>query len=210
MVRALPNDSLLVVAVETPAGAPIFRTAGEAGPVADTASMIPWLAGARVRVALRAEGLGRLPIAPAPPSRAPALVGLLVLTAGLTLVTVRHLRREHELARMRSEFTASVSHELRTPLAQILLYGETLVFDRARSGRARRTAAEVIVREARRLMRMVENALHFARAERRLVELAPERVRLAGAASRSSSARWSTSSSSPSSAAAARWSHAPS
>jgi signal transduction histidine kinase len=56
-----------------------------------------------------------------------------------------------------------VSHELRTPLAQILLFGETLQLGRVRSDDDRRLAAETIVQEARRLMRMVDNVLHFAR-----------------------------------------------
>jgi signal transduction histidine kinase len=37
----------------------------------------------------------------------------------------------------------------------------------------------VIVREARRLMHLVENALHFARADRQLLRLSPEPVALA-------------------------------
>ena len=101
------------------------------------------------------------------------LVGLLVLGAGSLVLTALHLRRQHELARLRADFTASVSHELRTPLAQILLYGEMLIFERTRSRQKRRVAAEVIVREARRLMHMVENALHFTRSDRGVATVAP-------------------------------------
>jgi signal transduction histidine kinase len=67
---------------------------------------------------------------------------------------------------LRSDFVSSVSHELRTPLAQILLYGETLALGRTRSDEARRQAAETIVEEARRLIRMVENILQLSRASR--------------------------------------------
>ena len=90
------------------------------------------------------------------------------------------LRREHELARLRADFTSSVSHELRTPLAQILLFGETLQLGRVRSDTDRRFAVETIVHEARRLMHMVDNVLHFARTtegrvqlERQMTELTP-------------------------------------
>jgi signal transduction histidine kinase len=111
-----------------------------------------------------------------PRSRLFVLFGLLVLMAGLIGAAVLQLRREHELARLRADLTAGVSHELRTPLAQIMLYGETLMLDRTRSERERRAAAEVIVREARRLMHLVENALHFARADRRVLVLSPEAI----------------------------------
>jgi signal transduction histidine kinase len=83
------------------------------------------------------------------------------------------LRREHELARLRADFTSSVSHELRTPLAQILLFGETLELGRVRSDADRRLAIETIVHEARRLMRMVDNVLHFARTSEGRVRLEP-------------------------------------
>src|SRR5204863_999426 len=109
-----------------------------------------------------------------PRSRLFALFGLLVLMGGLVVAVVIQLRREHELTRLRADLTAGVSHELRTPLAQILLFGETLMLERTRSERERRAAAEVIVREARRLMHLVENALHFARTDRHLLELSAE------------------------------------
>ena len=96
--------------------------------------------------------------------------------AGLSVVL---LRREQELTRRRSDFTSSVSHELRTPLAQILLCGETLQGGRARSAEDQRWATNVIVREARRLITMVENVLHVARAERQALTLAPEWLELA-------------------------------
>ena len=124
-------------------------------------------------------GGGDLVAGGVPGSRLLMLFGLLVLLAGLVADAVLQLRREHELARLRADFTTGVSHELRTPLAQILLYGETLMLERTRSERERRSAAEVIVREARRLMHLVENALHFARTDRQLLRLSPEAVALA-------------------------------
>ena len=99
-------------------------------------------------------------------SRVPLLISLLVLTVALGAVALVQLRREHDLARMRADFTSSVSHELRTPLTQILLYGETLQLGRARTAEDRRFAADTIVQEAGRLMHMVENMLSFARARR--------------------------------------------
>jgi signal transduction histidine kinase len=131
-----------------------------------------------MRVALRPDATLRLQGGVVPASRVPVWVGLLLLTGLLTVVIVRNLQREHELARLRLEFSASVSHELRTPLAQILLFGETLTLGRTRSDAERRDAANVIVREARRLMHLVDNTLTFSRAERPVVSLSPRRQNL--------------------------------
>jgi signal transduction histidine kinase len=59
-----------------------------------------------------------------------------------------------------------MSHELRTPLTQVLLYAETLGRDRPLAPEQRATAVDVIVREARRLVQMVENVLALSRVAR--------------------------------------------
>lgn len=148
---------------------------------ADTVRLGPQFGDLRLDVALATTDPGALVGGGLPRSRLFALLGLLVLMAGLVGAAVLQLRREHELARLRADLTASVSHELRTPLAQILLFGETLMLERTRSDRERRAAAEIIVREARRLMHLVENALHFTRADRQLLHFAPESIDLGGA-----------------------------
>lgn len=144
--------------------------------LADTLSLGPEYGNLAVEIALAPRDPAVVFAGGVPRSRLFVLFGLLVLMAGLIGAAVLQLRREHELARLRAELTAGVSHELRTPLAQIMLYGETLMLDRTRTERERRAAAEVIVREARRLMHLVENALHFARADRRVLTLTPEAI----------------------------------
>jgi len=182
ITRGMPNDSLLTAAVTTPGGLEIYRSRGwEPNLLSDTASLAQFGGGMRVRVALRRDAVARLSGGLIPSSRVPVWVGLLLLTGILTTIIVRNVQREHELARLRSDFTASVSHELRTPLAQILLFGETLTLGRTRSDAERTRAAEVIVREARRLMQMVENTLQFSRADRPGVGFAPAALRLAPA-----------------------------
>ena len=141
---------------------------------ADTVALGPRYASLRLGVAVVADDPGVLVTDGVSRSRLFALFGLLVLMAGLVVAAILQLRREHELARLRADLTAGVSHELRTPLAQILLFGETLMLERTRSDRERRAAAEIIVREARRLMHLVENALHFTRAHRDLLEPSSE------------------------------------
>ena len=144
---------------------------------ADTVGLGPRYGDLRLDVALASDEPGAL-VAAVPRSRLFPLFGLLVLMGGLVVAVVIQLRRAHELTRLRADLTAGVSHELRTPLAQILLFGETLMLERTRSERERRAAAEVIVREARRLMHLVENALHFTRADRDLLETSSEAVDL--------------------------------
>lgn len=182
ITRGLPSDSLFTASVSAPDGRVIYRSNGwSAGLRSDTASLAPLDGGFLVTVALRPDAVARLGADLIPPSRVPVLVGLLLLTGLLTAIILRNLQRDHELTRLRAEFTASVSHELRTPLAQILLFGETLTLGRTRSDTERARAAEVIVREARRLMQLVENTLQFSRAERPVVGLSPERMVLAPA-----------------------------
>jgi signal transduction histidine kinase len=174
------NDSLLVIRVSDATGVDWFSSAragarGVASPYASEVALdgvgVPLV----VRAALRATAPELLLVGRPPGSRLPVLLGLLALTAALAAVALMQLRREHELARLRADFTSSVSHELRTPLAQILLFGETLELGRVRSDADRRLAVETIVHEARRLMRMVDNVLHFARTSegRMRLECAP-------------------------------------
>jgi signal transduction histidine kinase len=171
----LANRDLVTLEVSDPSGGVIYR-GGASGPSgfvgrAESGSFA-------VKVWLPAAVAGRLVVA-RPASRLPVLLLLLALTAGLAAVAVRQLRREQELARLRADFTSSVSHELRTPLTQILLFAETLELGRAAGEDERREALDIIVQEARRLAHLVENVLHFSRAERQMVRVKKEMVALA-------------------------------
>jgi signal transduction histidine kinase len=173
------NAALLRAEVYDPAGVRLYGAGPDVGPGAYAGDAAVSTAGAfTVKVWLPAAAAGRLVVA-SPASRLPVLLGLLALAAGLAAVGVRQLRREQELARLRADFTSSVSHELRTPLTQIMLFAETLEMGRARDEDARREALGVIVQEARRLAHLVENVLHFSRAERQMVTLRKETLLLA-------------------------------
>jgi signal transduction histidine kinase len=117
-----------------------------------------------------------------PRSQLPLLAALFLVTIGLIVAALFQLRREHELARLRSDFVAGVSHELRTPLAQIRLFAETLLLGRIRSPVEERRSLEIIDQEAKRLTHLVENVLHFSRAERRAIQLVPEPIDVAALA----------------------------
>lgn len=63
-----------------------------------------------------------------------------------------------------TEFISSVSHELRTPLTAITGWGETLSYDDALDEDAKRGVG-IILKEARRLTKMVEELLEFTRMQ---------------------------------------------
>jgi signal transduction histidine kinase len=102
---------------------------------------------------------------------------LVVIVAGL-VVTYRLVRRETEMARLKSDFVANVSHDLKTPLSVIRMFGETLEMDRVRDEAARREYYRVITRESERLSRLIDNVLDFSRIEggRRRYERLPTAV----------------------------------
>jgi signal transduction histidine kinase len=92
------------------------------------------------------------------------LTMLLVATILVIGFAIGSSRRELLLARARSDFIAGVSHDLRMPLAQILIAGETLTLERERDRADRRELSHAIVREARRLVSIVDNVLLFSRS----------------------------------------------
>jgi signal transduction histidine kinase len=92
------------------------------------------------------------------------LGGLTLATIFAIALAVGSSRREVLLARTRSDFIAGVSHDLRMPLAQILIASETLTLKRERDERERLKLSSSIVREARRLMSIVDNVLLFSRS----------------------------------------------
>ena len=72
-------------------------------------------------------------------------------------------------------FLADISHELRTPLTSIQGFAQAIAEGEA-AGAAITPAANIIQRESRRLMRMVEGLLQVARLQSGTQELAQERV----------------------------------
>lgn len=174
------NADLLAVQLLSPAGRVVFDSgAGEGWALASVDSLDPEYGGIRVRAAVRPEVAGSLVIGGLPRSRLPFLAGLLALACGLSVVAVGQLRREGELARLRSDFVASVSHELRTPLAKVRLFLETLRLGRYRTDEQREWILDNLDRETTRLTGLVDNVLHFARAERGAVGGDREAVPLA-------------------------------
>ncbi|MGE5731822.1 MAG: sensor histidine kinase [Gemmatimonas sp.] len=168
------NDSIVAIAVRDPSGQTIFQSGGVQSSPYSAEARLDQAGSLTVRATIRPRAVELLALGALPESRVPILVGLLTLTAAMVVITIMQLRREHELSRLRADFISSVSHELRTPLSQILLFAETLSLGRVRTEEERHTATDVIVQEGRRLMHLVENILHFSRAERQMTRLGPE------------------------------------
>lgn len=105
--------------------------------------------------------------------------GVFVLLLGVIgfglAASYRLVRRESEMARLKSDFVANVSHDLKTPLALIRMYAETLEMNRLPTEANRREYYGVITRESERLSRLIDNVLDFTRIEsgRQRYELAP-------------------------------------
>jgi signal transduction histidine kinase len=166
LMKGRSNTDLLAVQILSPAGRVLFASDDEeAWSHASTVAFDPPLIGLEARATVRPEVAGSLVIGGLPRSRIPLLVGLLILAAGLSAMAVSQLRREGELARLRSDFVSSVSHELRTPLAQVRLFLETLRLGRYSTDEQREWILDNMERETTRLNTLVDNVLHFSRAE---------------------------------------------
>jgi signal transduction histidine kinase len=133
-------------------------------PYRATVRAIGPLEGITVGVAVAGWQIPRAFVSGAPQMELWHLGMLFLCTTIVIAAAAGSARRELALARARSDFIAGVSHELRMPLAQILLAGETLTMQRERDADERERLATSIVREAMRLIALVENVLFFSRS----------------------------------------------
>jgi signal transduction histidine kinase len=173
------NDEFLSLDVETRAGRVLFSTtpAYPDGPA--NALNMPTLRGGLI---VRAHLNPRLKDALIPggvPPRVPVReIGLIGLSLALLLAIAALALRVGALARLRSDLASSVTHELRTPVTGIRLAAETMLLGRARNPEAERRSLARIVDESKRLQQLIDNVLHFSRAERRLTRVRSEPVEL--------------------------------
>ncbi|MDQ3697803.1 MAG: HAMP domain-containing histidine kinase [Gemmatimonadota bacterium] len=183
LLRGVPSDSaVLALGVQDLAGHHLYRSAARFPATYAALDTLDQTFGRIVvGVALRPEFAGRLVVGGLPPSQLPILAGLVLLTAALVAGAVYQLRKQQELARLRTDFVSGVSHELRTPLTQIRLFAELLRNKALRSEEERERALRVVDQEARRLTYLVENVLDFSRGERRLNRVMRERFDVAAA-----------------------------
>lgn len=79
------------------------------------------------------------------------------------LLTARASRASAALAQTRSDFVASVTHDLKTPIAAIRAVGETIAAGRVSDAAVLRDYAQIVVQESKRLGRLIEDLLAYAR-----------------------------------------------
>jgi len=77
----------------------------------------------------------------------------------------RDVRRDLQMAELRSQFVSSVSHELKTPLTAIRMFAETLRLGRSKNQKTQRDYLDTIVNESQRLTRLLNNVLDFSKIE---------------------------------------------
>ncbi len=78
-----------------------------------------------------------------------------------------------ELANLKNEFASNVSHELRTPLASIIGYSEAILSDSEMSKEIQNEFTSIILRESKRLAKLVNNMLDLTRIEGGGIQLEP-------------------------------------
>jgi signal transduction histidine kinase len=91
-----------------------------------------------------------------------AAISAVVLAVGF-LLTVQAARANARLVTMRSDFVSAVTHELKTPIATIRAISETLASGRSSNPEMSREYAQLAVHEAKRLTRLIDNLLAYAR-----------------------------------------------
>ena len=175
LLRGLPNDQVMAVSLRDAGGRELYRSSPRFDQqYAASDTLADRFGDLRVHVAIFPELADELLVGGLPRSRLPVLLALFVLTAGLAIVALLQVKRQQQLARLRTDFVSSVSHELRTPLAQIRWFAELLRLGRLRSAEERERSLRVIDQEARRLAFLVENVLNFSRSGRDAGRLKPE------------------------------------
>jgi len=88
----------------------------------------------------------------------------LILLIGLWLI-YRNIKKEIQLAQIKSDFVSNVSHEIRTPLALISMFAETLEMDRVAGEDKKKEYYSIIRHESNRLSSIVNKILSFSKME---------------------------------------------
>ncbi len=90
------------------------------------------------------------------------IAGILIFGSILTIRTVSH---ELELAKMKSDFVSTISHEFKSPLTSIRQLAEMLQAGRIPSEERRQKYYDVLLEQSERLSLLTENILNFAQME---------------------------------------------
>jgi len=86
-------------------------------------------------------------------------------SSGGAVVLLRDVSQEHRLDKMRRDFFSSVSHELRTPVTSIAGFLEALLDGVVQDENEQRRYLEIINDETRRMNRLIDDLIDFAKME---------------------------------------------
>lgn len=93
-----------------------------------------------------------------------ALLGAIMLGGWLVAADAR---RQFALAQQKTDFVSNVSHELKTPLTSIRMFAELMLGGREETKAKSPQYLRIIMVEAERLTRLINNVLDFAKLERK-------------------------------------------
>lgn len=88
----------------------------------------------------------------------------IVLLLGVWII-FRNVKKQIELAQMKSDFVSNVSHEIRTPLSLISMYIESLERGMAKTPEKVNEYYSIIMQETQRLTSIVNKILNFSQLE---------------------------------------------
>ncbi len=173
------NPDFLSLEAVTRSGRLLYRSGPPFDDGPSDALVMPSLrGGVEIRARLNPR-LKKLLVPGGVPSKLPVReLGLMTLSLTLWGMIAVLALRAADLARLRTDFASSVTHELRTPLTQIRLAAETILLGRTRDRESERRALTSVVDETGRLQQLIDNVLHFSRAERRLTKVVTQRLEL--------------------------------
>ena len=101
------------------------------------------------------------------------------IAPGKRIVHLIDRAARHAVEQARVDFVANASHELRTPLAAILGFIETLADEKAGGdAEVRARFLEVMLKEARRMQRLIDDLISLSRIEAEKYDLPAETVSL--------------------------------
>jgi len=98
-----------------------------------------------------------------------------------TMIVFHDMTRLKKLEQIRMDFVANVTHEIRTPLTAIIGYLETIKSGAINNIEQTKTFIDVILKQAERLNRLVEDLLTISNIEMKEIVLHFENVALASA-----------------------------
>ncbi len=101
-----------------------------------------------------------------------------LMDGGFFLLTFQDVTEARRMDRMRSDFVANASHELRTPLASLTGFIETLQGPAREDPAARDRFLAIMLEQAERMSRLVEDLMSLSRLELRAHVAPAERIDL--------------------------------